>query len=219
MTSPSVDELSQIPMFSALSAGALADVAARFTVRQYPQDAVIVTEGERMTVFNVILSGRIQWYWTDETGRQLKLTPEGPGGHFADTTLGGEPILMSIAAMEPLRVAEIPLAELQPLLLRHPSVAIALLLDVVARLRRMTRATRTLGMDEVYTRVVKLLQSRAGPAQGDRSEAAITQAEIGERVGATREMVGRILRDLARGGYIEMGRGRIVLLRPLPRRW
>jgi len=58
----------------------------------------------------------------------------------------------------------------------------------------MTTATRTLGMDEVYTRVVKLLMSRAA-RRGDRLEAALTQAEIGERVGATREMVGRILRD------------------------
>ena len=100
----------------------------------------------------------------------------------------------------------------------RPCIAVALLLDVVARLRRMTHATRTLGMDEVYTRVVKLLLARATQTSG-RLEAALTQAEIGERVGATREMVGRILRDLARGGYIEMGRGRIVLRRQLPRRW
>ncbi len=218
MRQPSTDELATVPMFRSLSARELEDVAARFTLREYPQGAIVAIEGQRLPVFSMILSGRIQWYWTDDDGRQLKLTPEGPGGHFADTTLGGEPILMSIVAIEPLRVAEIPMTDLQAVLLRYPPVSWALIQDLVARLRRMTTATRTLGMDEVYTRVVKLLMSRAA-RRGERLEAALTQAGIGERVGATREMVGRILRDLARGGYVEMSRGRIAILRPLPRRW
>jgi CRP/FNR family cyclic AMP-dependent transcriptional regulator len=218
MRHPSIDELAAVPMFRSLSACDLEDIAARFTLRQYQPGAVVAVEGQRLPVFNVILAGRIQWYWTDEDGRQLKLTPEGPGGHFADTTLGGEPILMSIVAIEPLRVAEILMADLQALLLRYPQAGWALIQDLVARLRRMTTATRTLGMDEVYTRVVKLLMARAARRQ-ERLEAALTQAEIGERVGATREMVGRILRDLARGGYVEMSRGRIAILRQLPKRW
>jgi len=215
---PSADELANVPIFQSLSADELEDVARHFSVKQYAPNAIIANEGDRLSVFNVILAGRIQWYWSDEGGRQLKLTPEGPGGHFADTTLGGEPILMSIASIEPLRVAEISMNELHVLLLRYPRVAAALLLDVVARLRRMTHATRALGMDEVYTRVVKLLMARAVQSSV-RLEAALTQSEIGERVGATREMVGRILRDLARGGYIEMARGRVTILRPFPKRW
>jgi CRP/FNR family transcriptional regulator, cyclic AMP receptor protein len=218
MTQPSTDDLGAVPLFQTLSAHDLGDIAARFTLREYPRGAIVATEGERLPVFSVILSGRIQWYWTDGEGRELKLTPEGPGGHFADTALGGEPVLMSILAIEPLRVAQIRMPDLQAILLRHPSVSWALIQDLVARLRRMTTATRTLGMDEVYTRVVKLLLAR-GSRNGDRLEATLTQAEIGARVGATREMVGRILRDLARGGYIEMARGRIAILRQLPRRW
>jgi CRP/FNR family cyclic AMP-dependent transcriptional regulator len=107
------------------------------------------------------------------------------------------------------------MAEFQSVLLRYPHVGRALLLDVVARLRRTLKATRTLSMDEVYTRVVKLLMERT---QG-HGAAQVTQVEIGQQVGATREMVGRILRDLARGGYIELARGRITLLRKLPKRW
>jgi CRP/FNR family cyclic AMP-dependent transcriptional regulator len=218
MTHPTAEELAKVPLFQSLTSLELEDVARRFTLRLHPRNAILANEGEHLSVFSVILAGRIQWYWTDESGRRLKLTPEGPGGHFADTTLGGEPILMSIVAIEPLRVAEIDIADLQATLLRYPQVALALLLDIVARLRRMTHATRTLGMDEVYTRVVTLLLARAVPSSG-RLEATLTQAEIGERVGATREMVGRILRDLARGGYVETARGRIAILKRPPRRW
>lgn len=219
MTAPTAGDLAAIPLFASLRTEELQAAAQLFTVRFYPKDAVIATEGDRLDLFNVILSGRIQWFWSDEAGRQLKLQPEGLGGHFADTTLGGEPILMSIAALEPVRVASIPMAELKRLLLRHPQLAVALLMDVVARLRRLLKATKTLTMEEVYGRVVKLLLARA--VESDRMLVAehLTHAEIGHRVGATREMVGRVLRDLARGGYIETSRGRITILRKLPRRW
>jgi CRP/FNR family cyclic AMP-dependent transcriptional regulator len=218
MTKPSVDELASVPLFQSLSGVELEEVAKLFAIRLYPKEALVASEGDRLSMFNIILAGRIQWYWTDESGRQLKLQPEGAGGHFADTTLGGEPILMSIVALEPVRVAEIPLAEFQSVLLRYPQVGRALLLDVVARLRRLLNATKTLSMDEVYSRVVKLLLARAVQPQA-RPMADLTQVEIGQRVGATREMVGRILRDLARGGYIEMARGRITILRKPPKRW
>jgi CRP/FNR family transcriptional regulator, cyclic AMP receptor protein len=219
MASPTPAELAAIPVFQSVATAELEEMAQFFTVRSYPKDAILATEGDQLDMFNIILSGRIQWFWSAEDGRQLKLQPEGPGGHFADTTLGGEPILMSIVALEPLRVASIPTAELKRLLLRHPQVAVELLMDVVARLRRTLRATKTLSMDEVYGRVVKLLLARAVESHGALVAEHLTHAEIGQRVGATREMVGRVLRDLARGGYIENARGRITILRKPPRRW
>jgi CRP/FNR family cyclic AMP-dependent transcriptional regulator len=66
--------------------------------------------------------------------------------------------------------------------------------------------------------MVKLLLARATEDDG-KQVANLTHAEIGHRVGATREMVGRLLRDLARGGYIKSERGRITILRALPKRW
>jgi CRP/FNR family transcriptional regulator, cyclic AMP receptor protein len=219
MAAPTVAELASIPLFDALSTAEIEQIAPLFTVRSYSKGALIATEGDHLDMFNVILSGSIQWFWSDEDGRQLKLQPEGPGGHFADTTLGGEPILMSVSAAEPLRVASIPGSELKALLLRHPQVAVNLLMDVVARLRRTLRATKTLSMEEVYGRVVKLLLTQVVESDRPRVAENLTHVEIGRRVGATREMVGRILRDLARGGYIEMARGRITVLKKPPKRW
>jgi CRP/FNR family cyclic AMP-dependent transcriptional regulator len=219
MTAPTPEDLAPIPLFASLTPKELQAVAGLFVVRSYPKDAIVATEGDRLDLFNVILSGRIQWLWIDEAGRQLKLHPEGPGGHFADTTLGGEPILMSIVALEPLRVAAIPMDELKRLLLRHPQLAVVLLMDVVGRLRRLLQTTKTLTMEEVYGRVVKLLLARAVDSGGKLVAEHLTHAEIGHRVGATREMVGRVLRDLARGGYIETARGRITVLRKPPSRW
>jgi CRP/FNR family cyclic AMP-dependent transcriptional regulator len=211
-------DLASIPLFVSLAPAERARLAQRFTVRHYPRDALVAVAGDRLQAFHFILSGRIQWFWRDEADHQLKLGIEEPGSHFADVTLGGEPVLMSVVALEDVRVISIPMAEFHEVLLRHPEVARALLLDVVARLRRVLQATRSLTMEDVYARVVKLVLSRAVTVDGKRV-AELTHAEIGHRVGATREMVGKLLRDLAKGGYIEAERGRVTLLRDLPKRW
>jgi CRP/FNR family cyclic AMP-dependent transcriptional regulator len=214
MASPAPAELAAIPLFKSLTAAQLEETARLFAIRSYAKRAVVATEGDRLDLFNVILSGRIQFFWRDEDGQQVKLGIDGPGGHYADVTLEGEPILMSVIALDELRVASIPIATLKELLLRHPHVGLSLLGDVVARLRRLVQRTKGFTMEDVYGRVVKLLLAAAAEPDGER----LTHAEIGERVGATREMVGRILRELARGGYIRMERGRITVLRKPPRR-
>ena len=73
-------------------------------------------------------------------------------------------------------------------------------------------------MEDVYARVVKLLLARAVETDGRLVTDRVTHADIGHRVGATREMVGRVLRELAGGGYVKADRGRIVILRNLPNR-
>jgi CRP/FNR family cyclic AMP-dependent transcriptional regulator len=218
MPSPTPAELACIPLFKPLSRSELEKTARLFTVRTYAKRAVIATEGDRLELFNVILAGRVQFFWRDEAGHQVKLGIEGPGGHYADVTLEGEPILMSLLALDDLRVAAIPIAALKALLVRYPKVGLALLADVVARLRRLVERTKGFTMEDVYGRVIKVLLASAAESSGKRVAERLTHAEIGERVGATREMVGRILRELAAGGYIEIARGRVTILRKLPPR-
>ena len=183
MTSPTADHLATIPLISALSAAELAVAAELFTIQTYPKDAIVAREGERLDVFNVILSGKVQFFWCDESGYQVKLGIDGAGGHYADVTLSGEPILMSVVALEDLRVASIRIAHLRQLLLRYPGVGLCLLLDVVARLRRLVQRTKAFTMEDVYGRVVKLLMANAVDVNGKLVAERLTQAEIGQRVG------------------------------------
>jgi CRP/FNR family cyclic AMP-dependent transcriptional regulator len=219
MTALTAADLAAIPLFAPLAPAELQDAAGLFTMRSYSKNAIVATEGDHLDMFNIILSGSVQAFWRDEAGHQLKLGVEGPGDHFADATLGGEPALVSHIAVADLHVASIRMADLKQLLQRHPEVAIVLLMDVVARLRRLLQRTKTLTMEDVYGRVVRLLLARAVEADGKLVSERLTHAEIGQRVGATREMVGRVLRDLARGGYIRADRGRITILRKPPNRW
>ena len=216
---PTAAELAGLPLLASLPPAELRRATRLFAVRSYPEGGVVIAEGDDPEHFHFILSGHVQPRWRDEAGHQLNLGVDGPGDHFADATLGGEPVLASFVAATDLRLAAIRMTDLRRLLERHPRLAIVLLMDVVARFRRLLQRTRTLTMEGVYGRVVKLLLARAVETDGKLVSERLTHVEIGYRVGATREMVGRLLRDLARGGYIRSERGRITILRTPPRRW
>lgn len=219
MSNPALEELGSIPLFASLSRAQLAAASKYFHVRSYAKGAVVANEGDRLDNLNFILGGNVQAFWRDEAGHQLKLGIDGPGDHFPDVVLGGELALVSHIAVTDLRVAFIRITDLKQMLRRHPDCAVQLLQDVVARLRRMLQRTKTLTMQDVYGRVVKLLAARHADAPDRDAAGPLTHAEIGQRIGATREMVGRVLRDLAKGGYIKSGRGRITIIKKLPSRW
>jgi CRP/FNR family cyclic AMP-dependent transcriptional regulator len=188
-------------------------------VRLFPKGAILVSEGDRTDLFNFMLSGEAMFFWRDEQGRQLDIATVPPGAHFVDATFGGEPALASLISLEDLRVASIPMDDFEALLLRHPKLAVAFAKQVVHGFRRRLEATRTFAMKDVYGRVTQFLQSRAMETDGRLQTERLTQEEIARRVGATREMVGRVLRDLTRGGYVQVEGGRIEIVRKLPARW
>jgi len=219
MTSPTVDELSRSTLLASLSPEALRAAARRFAVRRYPKGAIIATEGEPLDFFSIILSGRVNFFWRDDDGRQVDVAVVGPGEDFAAQSVAGEPMLTSVIAVEDLRLAAIPVAEFERLLLDHPQLALAYLKRVIFLFRCTMMSRRSFSMEDVYGRVTELLLASAVEAEGVLATERLTHAAIGQRVGATREMVGRVLRELARGGYVKSERGRFVILRRPPRHW
>lgn len=219
MTSPSADDLAKSTLLGSLVPEELRTAAERFTVRHYPKGAIIVSEGDRLDVFSIILSGKVKFFWRDETGRQVDIAIVGPGEDFAAQTVAGEPMLTSVIALEDLSLASIPMAGFEQLLLRHPQLALAYVKRVVALFRNTMAGRKAFAMEDVYGRVTQFLLERAVQADGMLITERFTHAEIGQRVGATREMVGRVLRDLARGGYIRADRGRFTIVRRPPRHW
>jgi CRP/FNR family cyclic AMP-dependent transcriptional regulator len=219
MSAPTAAELAGSTLLASLSPSELQAAAQRFTVRRFPKDAILVTEGDRLDVFSIVLTGRVKFFWRDDAGRQVDVAVIGPGEDFAAQSIGGEPMLTSVIALEDLRLASIPVAEFERLLLRHPQLAVAYLKRVIFLFRRTMMGRRSFSMEDVYGRVTELLLGSAVETDGVLVTERFTHAEIGQRVGATREMVGRVLRDLARGGYIKAERGRFAILRKPPRHW
>ena len=95
-----------------------------------------------------------------------------------------------------------------------------LMLRLVQRVRTLTRTVGRLASVDVYGRLVGLFDALAVDDHGQRVvPGPLSQQRIAERVGASKAMVNRLLTDLAKGGYIEVSRERIVLLKKLPPKW
>jgi hypothetical protein len=79
MTALIAADLAATPLFASLSPDELQEAAQLFTIRCYPKNAIVATEGDRLDMFNIVLSGSVQALWRDEAGHQLELGLEPVG--------------------------------------------------------------------------------------------------------------------------------------------
>lgn len=195
--------------------------AARGVLRSFARNTVIVHEGEQGDSTYVLLQGRVKVYSTDMDGREITYDVVHAGDYFADMWLDGGPRSASVLTLEPCVCSVVGRAAMIEHLEQSPEFARHLLARMIGRVRAATETARRLALKNVYERVVSLLEGAQGAASVGRPVvlSALTHQAIASRVGSSREMVSRILKELERGGYVELGLRRIVLKRKLPARW
>ncbi len=107
--------------------------------------------------------------------------------------------------LEPTTCAVVPGAQLRDFIVTHPDFALHLIHNLIHRLRTLTGTTKSLALEDVYSRVVGLLQRLSVPEGEQRVLLQrMTQQDIAERVGSSREMVSRIFKELTVGGYVRV---------------
>lgn len=214
------ESLKAVSLFAALAPQELAVLAGAASVRKYPKNAIVVTEGERSDALYVILSGRVKVLVGDDHGKELVLNVLGPGEYFGEFALDEGPRSASVATLERCELAVMANEVLRGFLAAHPEAAAQLIRGLIARTRRATESFKDLALLDVYGRVAKLLSELAHEADGRLVIGErLTHQDIADRVSASREMVGRILKDLETGGYIAHEDGKIVIRRRPPRAW
>jgi len=196
-------------------------LAARGRVRHYARGKHLIHEGEPGDSLFVLLSGKVKVYVADASGRQMTLGQYGTGSHVGEMALDGRPRSASVLALEPTVCAEVATAKLLAAIRSDPEIALRLILSMIGRQRHDTGILKDLALMDVYGRVARLLreleyEERDGASW---SRERLTQTEIASRVGASRDMVGLILKDLRAGGYIEMVDKRFRIRRRPPPRW
>jgi CRP/FNR family cyclic AMP-dependent transcriptional regulator len=196
-------------------------LAERGTVRSWRKNTVLITEGEAGDSLYVLLEGRVKIYSSDAEGREVTYNIVEAGDYFAEMSLDGGPRSASVMTLEPCVCAVVGHAGIRAHLAQQPEFALELIAQVIRRARAATETARNMALLDVYGRVVHTLEGAHGPATAERPVELnqITHQQIASRVGASREMVSRLLKDLERGGYIELGVKRIVLRKKLPSRW
>ena len=207
-------------LFTALSTGNRL-LAQRGVVHRYPKHKVLVAEGSTGDTLFVLLAGRVKVYSMDQDGREITYGTISSGEYFGEMSLDGGIRSASVMTLEPCTCAVLGSAEVRACLAQHPDLAFNLVEQIIRRARAATEIARSMALLTVYGRVTALLQGLKGPAAEGASVTLrpITHQDIANRTGSSREMVSRLLKDLEKAGYVELGVKRITLLRPLPPRW
>ena len=126
----------------------------------------------------------------------------------------------SVMTLEPCRFQLIPKDDVKALLQSRPDFAMHLIRKLIHRGRVLTEHVKSLALKSVYGRFSKLLNEMSVPQDGKRvMPEKLSQQELANRVGASREMINRIVKDLTTGGYISVDGQRIVIHKPLPANW
>ena len=212
-------KLETVPLFSALPQSELDALAAR-GVRSFPKNTIVVNEGDETDSLYVILSGTVKFFVSEDGGRDFVLGTAGPGEYFGEIALAGGPRSASVMTLEPCRFVIIPKSEMKSFLAQYPDVALHLIGNLSQRVRTLTDNAKSLALLDVYGRVTKALLDLAVPQDGKLViPGKLTQQEIADRVGASREMISRILKDLTLGGYIEQSGKSIIVHRTPPSHW
>jgi CRP/FNR family transcriptional regulator, cyclic AMP receptor protein len=198
----------------------LREIAATGGVKRYPANAVLINEGDVADTLFIILAGRVKVYAGNAAGKEVILNELGPGDYVGEVPLDGGVRSASVMTLEPTTCALVTGANLREFIAKHPDFALHLIRNLILRLRTLTDSVKSLALDDVYGRVVGLLQKLAVAEGAHRAvPQRLTQQEIADRVGASREMVSRIFKELTIGGYLSVTAGRIVILKTPPAAW
>jgi len=189
--------------------------------RRYRTHSLLIEEGDEGSVTYIVLSGRLRAFVSDSRGREVTLALHGPGEYVGEMSLDGGRRSASVEAAEPTVCAIVTRETLLHHIASDPEFTMALILRLIRRARLATESARSMALLDVYSRLKRLLETRAEAQPDGRRRIAerLTHQAIASEIGCSREMVSRLMKDLASGGYLSMDRRELVLERELPARW
>jgi len=213
--------LKNIPLFNGLAKSELKAILSNALIRHYPKNAIIINEGDNTDSLYVVLEGKVKAYLSDDAGREIILSIQGPGDYIGELAIIDEqPRSASVMTLEPCKFCIISKSYFDSCLVNNPTIAIKLLKTQTLRVRRLTENVKSLALLDVYGRVARTLLNMATPHKNELIiDQKLTHMDIAKMVGASREMVSRIMKDLSEGGYIKSEDKRITINERLPDAW
>jgi CRP/FNR family cyclic AMP-dependent transcriptional regulator len=214
--------LLDIHLFSDLEPGELETISSKAVVRQYPRNTIVLNEGDHSDSLYVVNSGKVKIFLSDSEGKEVILNSLGPGDYFGEMALlDSAPRSASAITTEKCQLALISKADFEAFLSEHPAAMIKIMQGIIKRLRSLTENVRSLALMDVYGRVARVLLELSEESEDGTLviTEGHTQQDIANRVGASREMVSRIFKDLKTGGYIDIHNRHITIKAKLPPSW
>ena len=188
---------------------------------RFPKGAQLIREGEHGSSLFIVLAGRVRAFGSGDNGREITYGVYGPGEYLGEMSLDGGLRSASVETLEPTECAMVSREALERHIAEHPAVALDLLARVIARARAATISAKQLAVHDVYGRL-RLLFEKLSVPRGDGTwliAPRMTQQAMADRLGCSREMVSRLLRDLRQGGLVESTPAGWVIHKKLPEHW
>lgn len=203
--------IEDIAFFAGLDQAQRAVLLQDAVTRHYRKGAIILGRDDASDYLFVIVSGSVEAY-IEEGGKRIIVNTIGAGETFGELAmLSGEPRSANIVATEDCEVLVMQKQDVYRLIDTEPAFARNLIRLLAKKVNTLTDDVSSLALLDVYSRIARLLQQH----DGER----LTQQDIADRVGSSREMVSRILKDLRAGDYISIDKRQISIRKPLPESW
>ena len=206
--------LRNVPLFAMLPEDHLALLTTVVSRKLFARDAIIIAAGTVTDSLYIVISGRLKAIIGDKTGREIILTMLGPGEYFGEMVpIDDGTRSASVIGLEAGELLVLSKHDFRKCLSDNFEMAMTMLRCSVQRLREADRKIGRLALMDVYGRVAALLLDMSKTIDGRHViTQKIVKTDIAGMIGASREMVTRVMKDLQAGGFIEL-RGDSIYLR------
>jgi len=181
--------------------------------KSYPRNSTIINAGDPTDALYIVISGRLKVMMSDDEGREVILAILGQGEFFGEMGLIDEaPRSATVIAIEPCELLTINKMDFKKCLAENFEIGVGVMKGLVKRLREADKKIGSLALMDVYGRVARLLMEMAETVDGQRVVVKkLPKQDIAKMIGASREMVSRVMKDLQTSGHIEVKSGAIFL--------
>lgn len=222
MLSP-LDLIRRVFLFSTLTPEQTEALAASVSKKRFKRGEILVEQGKKTDALYIVLTGRIRVLMTDRKGREVILATLTAGDYVGEMSLIDDaPHSATVAADQQVDVLVLGRDSFLRCLNENTEMAHAVMRVLVQRLRKASENISSLALVGVYGRVAKVLLESAAPddSGGLLIRDKVSRQDIAKMVGASREMVSRVMKDFEEQGFIQFldsGLVRVIERRAHPR--
>jgi CRP-like cAMP-binding protein len=219
-TDETAELLARVPVFETLASDDLHQVARVAVPRVFDGGEVVFREGDESDTCYVVRSGHARAVRAHPDGRSITLASFGPGDIFGELAMfDDERRSATIEASDRLETVAVLGPDMRRLLQEHPELAVKLVIALGRRLRAANERLASQSFQTVQSRVATVLSQLVDQARvegaGERDVLLrITQADIAQLAGSSRESASRFLAVLERAGVVTQGRGKLTVHDP-----
>lgn len=206
----------RVPLFSLLTDAQATSIADSVVKRRFRRGERIVEQGKKSDALFILLTGRARVIAADSRGREVIFATLRPGDHVGEMSLiDDEPHSATVVAEVQTDVLELSREEFARCLPENSSMAYAVMRGLVKRLRQADRKIESLALLDVYGRVAHALLEFAAPDKDGQLiiREKVSRQDLAKMVGASREMVSRVMKDIEERGFVQYAEDGSMLIK------